>query len=84
MYLQVSSIHIETSYALNGRGSILGKGKNFISTPQRPDQLWGPTSPKSVPGALPHELKRPGRKADHSPAEIRNNGAIPTSSWRGT
>jgi hypothetical protein len=33
-----------TSYELNSWGSILGRGKRFLSFPQCPDWLWGPPS----------------------------------------
>jgi hypothetical protein len=36
-----SSIGIVTGYVLKGRGSIPGRDK-VLSTPQRPDRLWGP------------------------------------------
>jgi hypothetical protein len=39
-------------YRLDSRGSILGRGKRFFCTSQRPDRLW-------VPGA------RALREADH-------------------
>jgi hypothetical protein len=32
------------SYGLDGRDSIPGRDKRFVSTPQRPDRLWGPPS----------------------------------------
>jgi hypothetical protein len=31
-------------YGLDGRVSISGRGKRFLSSPQHLDQLWGPTS----------------------------------------
>jgi hypothetical protein len=37
----VSSIGLAMGYGLGGRGSIPGRGKRFISTPQRPHRLWG-------------------------------------------
>jgi hypothetical protein len=39
-----SPVDIETGYGLDGLGSIPGRGKGFISTPQRPDRLWDPAS----------------------------------------
>jgi hypothetical protein len=51
------------------------RSKRFLSTPQRPDQLWGPPSPLSNGyGGSFSEVKRPGREADHSPltsAEVK-------------
>jgi hypothetical protein len=35
---------IETGYKLEGRGSILGRGERFFSSPQHPDRLSGPPS----------------------------------------
>jgi hypothetical protein len=83
-----SSVGTATSYGLDGRGSIPGKGKIFLFfTAPRP--ALGPTQPhiQWVPRAI-----SPGkeREADHSPpssAEVKNDGAIPplphTPSWRG-
>jgi hypothetical protein len=39
-----SSVGIASDYWLTGRSSIPGRGKRFLSTPQRPDRLWGPPS----------------------------------------
>jgi hypothetical protein len=39
-----SSVDIATGYGLDGRGSIPGKSKIFVSTPQRLDRLWDPPS----------------------------------------
>jgi hypothetical protein len=39
-----SSVGIATSYRLDGRCSIPGKGKKIFSTSQRPDRLWGPSN----------------------------------------
>jgi hypothetical protein len=69
-----------TGFGRDGRGSIPGKGKNFLFfTESRP--ALGPTQPpiKWVPGAISRGVKRQGREADHSPpcsAEVRNGGAI--------
>jgi hypothetical protein len=55
------------SYGQDDRISIPGTGKRFLSSPQRPDRLWGPG------------VKRSGREADHllpSSAEVKNSGAI--------
>jgi hypothetical protein len=41
---RVSSVGIATSYGLESRDSISGRGKRFFSTPQRSDRLWGPPS----------------------------------------
>jgi hypothetical protein len=63
------------------RGSIPGGGWEFFSSPPRPERLWGPASLLSngYQGLFLWGVKRPGRKADHSPpssAEVKN-GAIP-------
>jgi hypothetical protein len=39
-----SSVGIATCYDLAGRGSIPGRRKRFLSSPQRPDRLWGSPS----------------------------------------
>jgi hypothetical protein len=44
MRIQDSAVDIATGYVLDGRVSILGRGKRFLSTIQRPDRLWGPPS----------------------------------------
>jgi hypothetical protein len=59
-----------------GGGSIPGRGWEFLSSPPRPDRLWGPTKPpiQWVLGALSLVVKRPGHEADHSPpssAEVK-------------
>jgi hypothetical protein len=84
-----SSVGIATGYGLDGPASIPGRGKIFLfSTTCRP--ALGPTQPpiQWAPGTLYPRIKRPGRKADHSPpssAEVKNGGAIPPlphmSSW---
>lgn len=69
---------IPTGYGLEGRGSIPGRGKRFFSTLQRSDLLWGPAYPVAIGGYFP-EVKRPERKADHSPSssdEVNNSEAI--------
>jgi hypothetical protein len=38
------SQYSEGGYRLDGRGSIPVRGKKFLSSPQRPDRLWGPPS----------------------------------------
>jgi hypothetical protein len=78
-------------YGLGGWVSVPARGKKFLSSLQRPDQLWDPPSVKSgsysyqppsqlVPRALSLRLKRLGREADHLPpssAEVKIGGAIP-------
>jgi hypothetical protein len=78
------------SYGLDGRVSILGRGKRFFFTPERPDLLWNPSSLSIGYRGCSPGGKRQGREADHpspSSAEVKNDGAIPplhhTSSWRG-
>jgi hypothetical protein len=36
-----SSVGMATGYRFDGQGSILGRGKRFLSTLQRPDRPWG-------------------------------------------
>jgi hypothetical protein len=75
-----SSIGIATGYGLGVRGSIPGRGNNFLfSTASRPAPR--PTKPiKCVPRAPSLGVERPGCKADlslPSSAEVNNGGAIP-------
>jgi hypothetical protein len=39
------SVGIATGYGLDGRGSIPGRDKKCISSPKRPEWLWGSPSP---------------------------------------
>jgi hypothetical protein len=39
-----SSVGTAIEYRLDGRGLIPGRGKRFLSSPQRSDRLWGPPS----------------------------------------
>jgi hypothetical protein len=83
-----SSVGIATGYGLDGRGSIIGRGKIFLFSTVTSTALE-PTHPpiQCVPEALSPGVKRPGR--DHSPpssAEVKNGGAMPPfphmSSWK--
>jgi hypothetical protein len=70
------------SDSLDGRGWIAGRGERFFSTPQRPDQLCGPTSLLSniYPRAPSSGIKRLEREADHLPpssALVKNWWAVP-------
>jgi hypothetical protein len=47
-----TSVGTATGYWLDGRGSILGRGKRFYSSPQRQDWLRGP------PGLLSSGYRR--------------------------
>jgi hypothetical protein len=76
-----SSADIGAGYRLDGRGSIPGSGKNFFSSPQRPDRLWGPPSllSSAYRGALSPVVPRLEREAGHSlpsSAEVKTGGAI--------
>ena len=61
------------------RGSNPGTGKQFISSPERPDRLWAPHSivSKSHRGSFPG-IKRPVREVTHSPP----SGAGDKTEWR--
>jgi hypothetical protein len=65
---QDSSVSIVKGYDLDGRGSIPGRGKIFLSsTVSRP--ALGPTQPpiQWVPGGLSLGIKQQGCEADHYP-----------------
>jgi hypothetical protein len=65
---QDGSVGILMDYGLDGQGSILKRGKNFLfSTASRP--VLGPTKPhiQWVQGALSPGIKWPGCDPDHSP-----------------
>jgi hypothetical protein len=85
-----SSLGIETRLRA-GRprrlSSISGRDKRFFSSPQHPDELWGPPSLlfNGYQGVM-----QQAREAEHLPpsgAEVKNGGAIyilpDISSWRG-
>jgi hypothetical protein len=86
---RVSSVGIATSYELNGRGSIPGRGKVFlISIASRPALESTQPPIQWVPESLSSKLKWLGREADHSPpssSDVRNGGAVTPlpnmSSW---
>jgi hypothetical protein len=67
---------------MDGGGSISGRGKRFLSTPQRPDRLWGSASYLTHTNwDISPGVKRPRREADHSPASsarVKNGRAILT------
>jgi hypothetical protein len=44
LWIRDSLVSITMGYGLDGWGSIPGRAKRFFSTPQHPDQLWGPPS----------------------------------------
>jgi hypothetical protein len=76
-----SSVDIATGYGLDARGLIPGRGKRYLSSPQRPDRFWGPI--QWAPG-----VEWPERQADSSPpsnVKFKNGGAISAlphpSSW---
>jgi hypothetical protein len=51
-----------TTGRLGNRGSVLCRGKRFVSSAQRLDRLWGP--PTLIQWGS--EVKRPEHEADHS------------------
>jgi hypothetical protein len=68
---------IALGYGLDDRGSSLGRGWEFFSSPPRPERLCG--SPSLISNgyqrALSVRIKRSGREASHSPpsrAEVKN------------
>jgi hypothetical protein len=57
--------------------------KKLLSTPNRPDQLWGPSSLQGnkYRGSFPG-VERPGRDVDHPPptsAEVKNEWSYTSS-----
>jgi hypothetical protein len=82
----VSSVGIAAGYMLDGRGSILGRGKRFFCATQRSDRLWCPPSLlTSGYGTLSPAVKRLEREAEHSPPssdEVNNGGALPPTPIR--
>jgi hypothetical protein len=73
-----SAVGIETGHGLDDRGIgfRVPVGSKILSSPRRPDRLWGSTQPPTqwVLGALSPWVKRPGRETDHLPpasAEIK-------------
>jgi hypothetical protein len=83
LYLHSESGYLSqtTGYGLDGRSSIPGRGKRFLSSPQCPDRLSG--SPSLVSNGHREDLS-PGvkwqeREADQAitpSAEVKNDGAI--------
>jgi hypothetical protein len=62
-----SAFGITTGYGLDDRGAGLRVpvGSRILSSPHRPDRLWGSPT-QGVPGTISPEVKLPGREADHS------------------
>jgi hypothetical protein len=72
-----------TDYGLDGRGSIPGSDKIFLSSPQRPDRVCGPPNLlSSGHRGCSLGVKWPRREAYHPPlpsAEVKNgNSYTPT------
>jgi hypothetical protein len=68
------------------RSLIPGRGRQFITFPELPDWLWGPTSFLFIGyrGFSPQDVKRPGRKADGSfpsSVEVKNKRSYTTTPW---
>jgi hypothetical protein len=77
-----SAVDIATGYGLDDRGVgvRVPVGSRIFFSPRRPDRLCGPSSLVSKWVIQSPGVKRPGRKADHSPsttAEVQVGGAIP-------
>jgi hypothetical protein len=69
---------LSTGYGLDGRDSIPGRDKRFISTPQRPDRLWGP--PSLLPqrlwktrGSLNQNTRCPGSNSNRTPLKYKSS-----------
>jgi hypothetical protein len=60
------AVGIATGCGLDGRGFgvRVPVGSRILSSPCRPDRLWGHLS---LLGLFPVGVKQPGREADHSP-----------------
>jgi hypothetical protein len=56
---------IAKGYGLDGRRSILGRGKRLLYFPKRPDQLWSPPI-QWMRTAFFLRVKRQGSETDHS------------------
>jgi hypothetical protein len=74
-----SAVGIATGYGSESRGVgvRVPVEARFLSSPRRPDRLWGLPSLLSngYRGLFPQGVKRPGREADQSPptsAEVKN------------
>jgi hypothetical protein len=89
VYSDIRASLYSDGYGLDDRSSIPGRGKGFLSSPQRPDRLWDPP-------IILHNLylwlfspgvNRPDREADHSLpsfAVVKNSGGIPPLSHTST
>jgi hypothetical protein len=59
-------VFVVAGYWLDGRGSIPGTAKSFVSTAQCPDRLWGPPISYAMrTGGSSQGLKWPVREAYH-------------------
>jgi hypothetical protein len=74
-----SSVSIVTDYGLDDRGSILGRGREFSSSPcvQTGSGAHPASCPMGTAGSFPGGKARPGRDADAdhslpSSAEVKN------------
>jgi hypothetical protein len=75
-----STVGMATGYGLDGRGSILVRGRDFLFFTVSRRALW-PTQPpiQWVSGALYPEVKQSVREADHShlsSSEVKNDRTI--------
>jgi hypothetical protein len=60
-----SSVGVGTGYRLDGRGSITGRDKIFVSIPKRQDRLCGPPYTIGIGEFFPGVLRRGVKLTTH-------------------